>query len=115
MPWKGSCRLHGGAKERLADPAWIDVVEIKVQLRDHANVGPALPVDWNKGFDAELKGVSDPDEPGIDGPGRHGSRREGIRHRRLQCCFNQRDETDDEIRQPEDYYGGLQKRHSDLT
>jgi len=59
------CGLGGIAEDRLADPTRIDGVEIKVQLRDDADIGPALPVDWNEGLDTELKFVASPDEPGL--------------------------------------------------
>src|SRR5258708_33916558 len=104
---KRACGLHRAAEDWLADPARIDVVEVEVQLRDHADIRPALPVDWNEGLNADLESVSDPEKAGIDGPRGHGSRRERIRHRRLQCCFNERDEPVDEIRQAEVNHGGL--------
>src|SRR5882757_2124993 len=101
VPRKWDCRLGGIAENRLADPSRIDGVKIEVQLRDHANIGPALPVDWNKGFDAYLEFVSSPDETRIDGAGRQRAGGKGIRNGRLEGCFDQRNKTIDEIRQAE--------------
>ena len=43
------------AEDRLADPARIDVVEEKVQLRDYPDVGAALPVDRYQRLDVRLR------------------------------------------------------------
>src|SRR3954453_11274612 len=101
VPRSWDCGLGDIAEDRLSDPTRVDGIEIEVQLRDHPDIGPALPVDWNQGFNAELEFVSDPDETRIDGAGRQCSRGEGIRHWRLEGCFDQRNEAIDEIRQAE--------------
>src|SRR3954447_13191491 len=101
VPRSWDCGLGDIAEDRLADPTRIDGVEIEVQLRDDADIGPALAVDWNKGFKAELEFVPDPDETRIDGAGRQCSRGEGIRRRGLKGCLDQRNEAIDEIRQAE--------------
>src|SRR3954453_7453738 len=101
VPRKWDCGLSGIAEDRLADPTRAEGVEIEVQLRDDADISPALPVDWNKGFNADLEFVSNPDETRIDGAGRQCSRGEGIRHRGLEGCLDQRNEAIDEVRQAE--------------
>src|SRR5947209_2664114 len=101
VPRKWDCGLSGIAEDRLADPTRIDGVEIEVQLRDDADIRPALPVDWNKGFNADLEFVSSPDEAGIDGTCRQRARGERIRNGRLEGCFDQRNKTINKIRQAE--------------
>src|SRR4051812_7695988 len=101
VPRKWGCGLGGTAEDRLADPSRIDGVEVEVQLRDHADIGTALPIDWNEGLNTELEFVSSPDETGIDGAGCQRAGGEGIRYRRLECRFDQRNKAVDEIRQAE--------------
>src|ERR1700686_2765099 len=101
VPWKGACWLDIVAKDRPADAVRIDVIEVEVQLRDRPDIGAALPVDRDQSLDGDLKCISDPDHPRIDSAGGHASRSKGIRHRRLQRRFNQRDQVIDEIRQAE--------------
>src|SRR5947209_18976966 len=112
------CKVSSGlsrvAKDRLADPARIDVVEIEVQLPDHPDIGAALAVDGYQCLEPNLKGSAYPDDTGIDGACSHGSRTERIRHRRLQICLHQRDQVIDEIGQAEVDDGRLQVRHAVL-
>src|SRR6266404_2377058 len=90
IPWKRACGLDIVAKDRPADAVRIDVIEIQMQLRDHPDIGAALPVDRDQRLDGDLKGISDPDHPGIDGAGGHGTRSKGVRDRRTSdkaCCI----------------------------
>src|SRR5207244_12607146 len=85
-PDERRCGWRGVAEDRSTDPSRIDVVEIEMQLRDHADIRPALPVDWNEGFDSYLKGISHPDETRIDGAGRHRAQGERVRSRCWHRC-----------------------------
>ena len=85
-----------------------------MQLRNGADAVAALPVDWDHRLDGELIGISDINNAGIDGAGGHGAGREGIRHRRLQRCLDQRDQMIEEIRQAEIDHGGFQIGHAVL-
>jgi uncharacterized protein YydD (DUF2326 family) len=51
--------LNRTAEERLADAPRIDVVEIEVQLSDHADISAALPVDRNQRLDRRRLSVFD--------------------------------------------------------
>ncbi len=86
-----------------------------MQLRDHPDIGAALPVDRDQRLDGDLKGASNPDDAGIDGARRHRSRGECVRHRRLHRCLNQRDQMIDELRQAEVDHRGLQIGHAVLN
>src|SRR5437016_14314594 len=96
IPWKGAGRLNRPAEDGPAYAARIDVVEIIVQLRDHADIAAALAVDRDQRLDAELERVADPNDARIDGAGRRGSRCQRVRHRRLQGRLHQRDQVIDE-------------------
>lgn len=72
-----------------------------MQLRDHADIRPALPVDRNQGFDTHLKLVSNPKDTWIDRAGRQSSGREGVGDRSLHGRFDDRDQMIDKIRQSE--------------
>ena len=85
-----------------------------MQLTNDANIRPALPVDWNQRLNADLKSSADPEKAGVDGPRRPGPRRQCVRHRRLHGRFHNRDQTIDEVRQPEVDHRGLQIRHAVL-
>ena len=76
--------------------------------------GSALPVDRDHRFDGHLVGIADIDHAGIDGAGGYGAGGEGIRHRRLQRGFDQRNEVVDKIRQAEIDHRGFQIGHAVL-
>ena len=85
-----------------------------MQLSDDADAGAALPVDWDKGLDANLVVPASPNHTRTDGAGGNGPGRESIRNRRLQRRLNKRDQVIEEIRQPEIDNSGLQVGHAVL-
>src|SRR6202790_3646681 len=104
IPCKGACGLHGAAEDRRADAARIDVVEVQMQLRDHPDIGAALPVDRDQCLERDLEGAADPDDAGIDGARRHRSRGERIRYWRLHGRFDQRAQVIDKTRETQEDY-----------
>src|SRR6516162_4544018 len=115
LPRKRAGGLDGTAEDRLADAVRVDVVKIKVQLRNDADICSALPVDRYQRLNAELKLVADPKNTGADGAGRHPARGQRIRHRRLQVGLDQRDQVINELRQTQIDHGRLQIRHAVLN
>lgn len=70
-----ACRLDGAAEQRFAGAAGVDVIEVKVQLRDDA-VAAAWAIDRDQRLDVELEGVADPNHAGTDGAAAHPFRRQ---------------------------------------
>ena len=70
-----ACRLDGAAEQRFAGAAGVDIIEVKVQLRDDA-VAAAWAIDRDQRLDVELEGVADPNHAGTDGAAAHPSRRQ---------------------------------------
>src|SRR5258705_12157663 len=60
-----ACRLDGAAEQRFAGAAGVDIIEVKVQLRDDA-VAAAWAIDRDQRLDVELEGVADPNHAGTD-------------------------------------------------
>src|SRR5262249_34559306 len=114
VPREWACGLNGAAKQRLADAAWIDVVEIVMQLRDHSDVAAAFPVDWDNRLDPELEIFPDPEHTGVDRTRRKCPGGEGIGHRGLETGFNQRDQMIEEIGQAKINDGRFQIGHAVL-
>src|SRR5229473_7904255 len=99
-----SCWSDGAAEDRLADRGGEQVVEIDVQLRQHADIASAVAVDRNDRFEPDLEVIADPDHARIDGAGRPQSGAGEIRRRRLERSLDDRNEAIDEIRQAEIVY-----------
>lgn len=72
-----------------------------MELGDHADTGPALPIDGDERLDTELISVSDPENAGVDRAGRHRARCQRVGDRRLHRGLDQRDQMINDIRQPE--------------
>ena len=51
-----ACRLDGAAEQRFVGAAGVDIIEVKVQLRDDA-VAAAWAIDRDQRLDVELGGV----------------------------------------------------------
>lgn len=54
-----------GRRTAVCYPARVDIIEVRVQLRDDADIAAALAVDRDQRLDVELEGVADPDHAGL--------------------------------------------------
>ena len=109
LRWRSS-----GPDERLADCSRKHVVEIKMQLSEHTHSRPAVTVDGNLRFNADLEICADPDNSRIDGSNSREGEAEIISHRNRELCLDNGDEMVDEIRKVEINYIGFQVRHTVL-
>src|ERR1700730_5099266 len=102
MPLKQELRRRNSwTNERLADRRWEYVIEIEMQLRNYPDPAPAVTIDRDDRFDADLKIIADPDHAGVDGASGPKGHAEIVGHRRLKLRFDDRDEVIDEVRQLE--------------
>src|ERR1700693_1013671 len=84
-------RGRGAAKQRLSDGRREYVVEIKVQLSEHADAVAARGVDRDRRFQADLEIAADPDHARIDGAGGDKTVAEIVGNRRRHLEFDDRD------------------------
>src|SRR5262245_57759617 len=101
-------------EDRPADRRREDVVEIEVQLADHADAAAAGAVDRYDRLDAELEVLAGPQDARIDGTGRAEPRVECIANRCLELGFYDGDQAVDEVWQPQVDDVRLEIRHAVL-